>query len=385
MAFDTSRIKPLGFGTMRFEGRETDSINIEHTCQLVDAFMASGGNYFDTAWAYPNSEKALGQALVARYPREAFFITSKCVTWTCCESEADLERQLQETLSALGVDYVDMYLMHNLGGKRTASFEAFHCWDFVKSVKERGLAKHIGFSAHCTPQELEGFLQQYPEAEMVQLQVNYADWDSPSFLERQCVEVANAHGVPIAVMEPVKGGLLANPPQSVKDILDDALPNDSYATAALRFAASQPGVFVTLSGMNTLAQVEDNMRVFRNFKPLTSEESAAIQRAQQALQGSGIVPCTGCDYCAKVCPQNIGISGAMTALNYYINYEDAETAAYQLGFVVRFNQGKAMPEECIQCGACEQACPQNIPILECFQRLATEVTPHRQPVTLMRS
>ena len=185
-------------------------------------------------------------------------------------------------------------------------------------------------------------------------------------------------------MEPVKGGLLADPSKAVKAILDEAMPNDSYATAALRFAASVDGVYTTLSGMSTVEQVEDNMRVFADFQPLTADEQDAIKRAQVAMTESGIVPCTGCDYCAKVCPQGIGISGAMTALNYYINFEDPYAANYQLGFVVRFNHGKKMPSECIRCGACEAACPQNIPILECFDRIESEIAPFSRKNVLMK-
>ncbi|MBQ2681686.1 MAG: aldo/keto reductase [Eggerthellaceae bacterium] len=384
MSFDTSKISKLGFGCMRFTGREDNTIDIEYTSKMIDAYMQAGGNYFDTAWAYPNSEAALRKALVERYPRDSFYIADKCVAWTCCNGPEDLEKQLQESLENLGVEYFDIYLMHNLGGVRTAKFEEYNTWDFVKSVKERGLAKHIGFSAHCTPEELEKFIADYPEAEIVQLQVNYLDWDSPSFRERECVEIARAHGLPVAVMEPVKGGLLADPSKAVKAILDEAMPNDSYATAALRFAASVDGVYTTLSGMSTVEQVEDNMRVFADFQPLTADEQDAIKRAQVAMTESGIVPCTGCDYCVKVCPQGIGISGAMTALNYYINFEDPYAANYQLGFVVRFNAGKKMPSECIRCGACEEACPQGIKILDCFDRIEREITPYSRKNVLMR-
>ena len=311
-------------------------------------------------------------------------IATKCVAWTHCNGPEDLERQLQESLENLGVDYFDVYLMHNLGGNRTAAFEKYNVWEFMKGVKERGLAKHIGFSAHCTPEELEKFLTDYPDAELVQLQVNYLDWESPSFRERECVEVANKHGVPISVMEPVKGGLLADPPKAVKEILDEAMPNDSYATAALRFSASVPGVFTTLSGMSTVEQVQDNCNAFADFKPLNEAERTAIERAQQVMAQSGIVPCTGCDYCAKVCPQGIGISGAMTALNYYINFGDPYAANYQLGFVVRFNAGRKMPSECIRCGACEEACPQNIKILDCFDRIEQEIVPFSRKTVLMK-
>ena len=385
MAFDVSKVGPLGFGCMRFIGREDDSIDTSQVSEMVDAYLEAGGNYFDTAWAYPNSEAALRKALVERYPRDSFYVADKCVAWTHCESTDDLERQLQESLANLGVDYFDVYLMHNLGGNRTAAFEKFGAWEFVKGVKERGLAKHIGFSAHCTPEELEKFIADYPEAELVQLQVNYLDWDSPSFRERECVEIAHANGLPVITMEPVKGGLLADPPQAVKSILDEALPSDSYATAALRFAASAPGVAVTLSGMSTIEQVRDNCRAFSDFEPLDEREIAAIKRAQEAMAASGTVPCTGCDYCAKVCPQGIGISGAMTALNYYINFDDAYAANYQLGFVVRFNGGKKLPSECVRCGACEEACPQNIAILDCFDRIEREIAPFSRKNVLMKS
>ena len=374
MAFDVSKINiPLGFGCMRFDGRADDTVDIAQVSEMIDCYMEAGGNYFDTAWAYPNSEKTLRKALVERHPRDSYLIASKCITWSNCTCKEDLEAQLQETLATLGIDYLDVYLMHNLGGTRTASFEKFDAWEFVKSVKERGLAKHIGFSAHCTPEELEGFIAAYPEAEIIQLQANYSDWDSPDFRERECVELAHAHGFPVIAMEPVKGGILADPPQAVKDILDEAMPNDSYATAALRFTASQPGIVVTLSGMSALEQVQDNCRAFRDFKPLDDGELAAIDRARAALKEGGTVQCTSCDYCAKVCPRNIGISQSLAVLNHYINYGDAASAGYQMGFVVRFNAGKNMITECIRCGACEDACPQNLPILEYFDRINDEI------------
>lgn len=374
MAFDVSKINiPLGFGCMRFDGRADDTVDIAQVSEMIDCYMEAGGNYFDTAWAYPNSEKTLRKALVERHPRDSYLIASKCITWSNCTCKEDLEAQLQETLATLGIDYLDVYLMHNLGGTRTASFEKYDAWEFVKSVKERGLAKHIGFSAHCTPEELEGFIAAYPEAEIIQLQANYSDWDSPDFRERECVELAHAHGFPVIAMEPVKGGILADPPQAVRDILDEAMPDDSYATAALRFTASQPGIVVTLSGMSTLEQVQDNCRAFRDFKPLDDGELAAIDRARAALKEGGTVQCTSCDYCAKVCPQNIGISQSLAVLNHFINYGDAASAGYQMGFVVRFNAGKNMITECIRCGACEDTCPQNLPILEYFDRINDEI------------
>lgn len=386
MKFETSKVSPLGFGCMRFEGRETNEIDIEYTRQMVKDYLDAGGNYFDTAWAYPNSEAALGEALKGLdYDREDYFICSKCVAWTACESEDDLERQLQESLANLQTDYLDVYLMHNLGGRRTAAFEKFHVWEFMKRAKERGLVRHIGFSAHCTPEELEQFCIQYPEAEVVQLQINYLDWESPSFRERECVEIANKHNKPVIAMEPVKGGLLANPSHAVQEVLDKAFPDTNFAVDALRFAASMPGVFCTLSGMNTLEQVRENTRAFKDFKPLNDEEFAAIKEAQRIMSEAHTVQCTGCDYCAKVCPKNIGIARSLEVLNYYLNFGDPYAANYQLGFVVRFNGGKNMITDCIRCGACEEACPQNLPILSYFDEIESDILPYSKKVVLMKS
>ena len=386
MTLDVSKISKLGFGCMRFEGRERNEIDIEYTKKMVDAYIEAGGNHFDTAWAYPNSEAALKQALVERYPRDSYFIGSKCVAWgNYCKSQDDLEKQLQESLENLGVDYLDVYLMHNLGGKRTEGFVKHNAWEFMRSAKERGLVKHIGFSAHCTPEELEGFIADYPDSELVLLQVNYSDWENPSFRERECVEIANKHGMPILVMEPIKGGLLADPSQAIKDILDAEFPNDSYATAALRFAASAEGVFCVLSGMSKLEDIEENARLLKDFKPLSEAEKAAMGKAMETMRSSAIIPCTGCDYCAKVCPEGIGISGSLTALNYLINFEDPYRANYQLFFIVGFNEGKKMPASCIRCGACEDACPQNINILDCFDRIQEEIVPFSSgPSNLMK-
>lgn len=384
MSFDAGKVCKLGFGCMRFTGREDDSIDIEYTSKMIDRYLEAGGAYFDTAWAYPNSEAALRRALVERHPRESFLLATKCVAWMHCAGPEDLERQLQESLENLGVDYVDVYLMHNLGGERADAFRKHKAWDFMRSAKERGLVKNIGFSAHSTPEELEQYFRDFPGADVVQLQINYLDWESPSFRERECVEIANKHGVPIIAMEPVKGGLLAEPSHAVKAILDKAFPDDSYAGAALRFTASVPGVVVTLSGMNTIEQVEDNVRAFTDFAPLDERELSAIGEAQRIMAKSGTVPCTGCDYCAKVCPQGIGISGALTALNYLINFDDPYAANYQLGFIVRFNHGKNLPNECIRCGACESACPQNIKIMECFDRIEREIVPFSRKNVIVR-
>ena len=370
---------------MRFIGREDNTIDIDYTCEMIDRYLAAGGNYFDTSWVYPNSEATLKKALVDRHPRESFFIATKCIAWAHCNGPEDLRKQLKESLDTLGVDYIDVYLMHNLGGNRTAAFDKYEAWEFMKEVKRLGHVRYIGFSAHCTPEELEQFIRAYPEADLVQLQINYLDWENPSFRERECVEIAVKHGLPIVAMEPVKGGLLANPSQAAKEVIDRYFPNDSYSTAALRFTASVPGVKVTLSGMNSIEQVEDNSAAFESFKALDENEMEGIDAARDILTKAGTIPCTGCEYCAKVCPNNIGISRAITALNYYIAFGDPYAANYQLGFVVRFNGGKALPSECMRCGACGEVCPQGIDILDCFDRIEREIVPFSRKIVIMKS
>ena len=383
---DVSTIGKLGFGCMRFIGRGSDSVDIDAVSKMIDRFLEGGGTYFDTAWAYPNSEKTLRAALVDRHPRDAFQINSKCAAWIKCKGLDDVKRQMDTSLQTLGVDFFDFYMMHNLGGGRTQPFIDFKVWDWLHEMRDQGVVKHIGFSAHCMPDELEHFFNLFPDTELVTLQVNYVDWDNPAYRERENVAIANAHNVPIVVMEPVKGGMLANPPRAVKEILDEAMPGESYATTALRFSASVPGVVCVLSGMSTYEQVDENMHAFEDFKPFGDEEKAVFTKAQKAMVESGIVPCTNCGYCLKVCPANIGIPSSIAGLNYAINFEDNASGFAQMRTLVKFNEGREFPTECTRCGACEAACPQNLPILDCFDRIVAELIPaaqQREPLIMV--
>jgi predicted aldo/keto reductase-like oxidoreductase len=271
-------------------------------------------------------------------------------------------------LKQTGAGYFDYYLLHNFGGGRSRVFDDFDMWSFVKEKKEEGLIKHIGFSAHTTPEEVESIITKHPEMEFVQLQINYADWDDCDVQARECYEAARKHDIPVIVMEPVKGGMLATPPPSVEKIFREADPKASNAEWALRYAADLEGIITVLSGMSNMEQMEENIRIFKNIKALSPEEREVIARAQKALQDEPVIPCTTCDYCAKVCPENIGISGSFMAMNELILYDNYEIAKSDIGWNVNA-QGHKPATECIKCGACEEACPQNIKIISELEKV----------------
>ncbi len=358
--------RKLGFGMMRLP-RKGEAIDIERTKELVDAFLAAGFSYFDTAWCYPGSEDAVGEALVKRHPRSSFQLATKLAAWRVKTAE-EARAQFATSLERTGAGFFDFYLLHNLGNHRTRAYDEFGIWDFAQEKKREGLIRHVGFSFHATPEELDALLTAHPEVEFVQLQLNYADWENPVVQSRACHEVARRHGKPIIVMEPVKGGMLANPPKSVQDILEEAVPGRSAATWALRFAANLDGVVMVLSGMNTLEQVRDNVASMQSFAGFTPAEEQAIEKARQALARIPVIPCTSCNYCAEVCPGEIGVSETFTAMNYLTMYGDMAAARHQESWLMLMHQRKRA-NMCLQCGACEEVCPQHIHIREELKRV----------------
>ena len=357
-----TNIKKLGFGLMRLPQKD-GAIDIEQTKTMVDQFLAAGFTYFDTAWAYPGSEDAIRQALVERYPRESFQLATKNAAWLNCKTKEEAYAQFDTSLKQTGAGYFDFYLLHNLGEGRTHYFDDFDMWNWAKQKKAQGLIKHVGFSFHSTAEELEEILKAHPEAEFVQLQINYADWDNPAIQSQKCYEVARKYNKPIIVMEPVKGGMLANPPKEVAEVLTQAEPNSSVTSWAIRFAANLDGVLVVLSGMSNIAQMQDNLSYMKDFTGLTSTQSQVIKHAQDVLNKYPVIPCTTCNYCAKVCPKNIGIPESFTAMNYLTLYKDEKAAANQGNWLIQ-RHGKVQATECIKCGKCEQVCPQHIRIRE---------------------
>ena len=363
MSYLGQDIKKLGFGLMRLPKLDENTIDVEQTKKMVDMFMDAGFTYFDTAWAYAGSEDAIRQALVERYPRESYQLATKNAAWINCKTKEEAYAQFDTSLKQTGAGYFDFYLLHNLGETRTDFFDKFNMWNWVQEKKKEGLIKHVGFSFHSTPEELEAILTAHPEMEFVQLQINYADWDNPAIQSRGCYEVARKHGKPVIIMEPVKGGMLATPPESVAKILKDAEPDSSVASWAVRFAANLEGVITVLSGMSNIEQMQDNLSYMKDFTGLTNAQKATLDKAQEELKRIPLIPCTTCNYCAKVCPMEIGISGSFTAMNYLTLYGDKANALRQENWLVGGHKRKRA-NECVKCGKCEAVCPQHIAIRE---------------------
>ena len=364
-------IKKLGFGLMRLPQKD-GKIDVEQTKVMVDKFLDAGFTYFDTAWAYAGSEDAIRQALVERYPRDKFQLATKNAAWINCKTREEAIAQFDTSLKQTGAGYFDFYLLHNLGESRTKAFDDFDMWSWIQEMKAEGKIKHIGFSFHSTPEELEEILNKHPEMEFVQLQINYADWENPAIKSRECYEVARKHGKPVIIMEPVKGGMLANPPEQVQKVFKEADQNASVASWAIKFAASLDGVITVLSGMSNIEQMEDNISYMKDFTKLSDKEEETINKAQEVLKSIPLIPCTTCNYCAKVCPMNIGISGSFTAMNYLTLYNDMAAAKHQEEWLVG-GHGLKKASECIKCGRCEQACPQHIQIRKELEKVAEKL------------
>ena len=364
MNSDFARVSKLGFGCMRLpqtDPKDPTAIDIEHVKQMVDTYLAGGGNYFDTAFVYHNgaSEKALGEALVARHPRESYTIATKCLAWACPD-EKTAKSNLPTSLERLGTDYIDFYLLHNVGGKRTKVFDDWGMWDFAQKAKQDGLIRHVGFSMHDGPETLDRVLTDHPEMEFVQLQVNYLDWESPVAQSRRCMEVAAEHDVPVIIMEPARGGMLVNLADRVAAPLVACSPEKSLASWAYRFCYNLPGVLTVLAGASTLDQMRDNMATFQSHAPLTEAERGAIDGAIAALRSVDLIPCTNCGYCVKDCPEGVKIPIAMNLLNLEKTCEDNE---FVKG-LYSWQAAEGPASKCIQCGTCEAMCPQSIGIID---------------------
>ena len=362
----------LGFGLMRLP--QTDGvIDIEQTKKMVDLFMEAGQTYFDTAYVYGKdgaSEKAAKEALVDRYPRESFTLATKLCAWLQCDSEETAKQQFHTSLERTGAGYFDYYLLHALQDDTYEKYDQYHIWDFVKEMKAKGLIRHWGFSFHAKPELLDRLLTEHPDTEFVQLQLNYADWENPDVCSRGCYEVARKHGKSIVVMEPVKGGTLANPPQQVADVLKAAEPDMSAASWAIRYVASLDGILTVLSGMSTVEQMEDNLSYMRDFKPLDAKEMAVIGKAQEELAKIEQIPCPACRYCTEGCPMNIPIPDIFAARNLQTLWGQEARARKEYANETK-DKGKA--SDCIACGQCEMACPQQIKVIERLRECAANL------------
>lgn len=367
--------KKLGFGCMRLPVADGDASVIDDAafCRMIDTYLERGFTYFDTAYPYHNgkSEEAVGRCLAARYPRESFLLATKMPVWLVKEA-ADYERMFAEQLARCKVSYFDFYLLHALNHESAATEERRGGFDFLRRMKEEGKVRHIGFSFHDSAEALEEILKTHPETEFVQLQINYYDWESEKVQSKKCYETAVKYGVPVIVMEPVKGGTLAGMTGEPARILDalsgekqDAKP--SYASYAVRFAASLDNVFLVLSGMSDEAQLLDNTSYMQDFVPLADREQQAVAKVVEELAKLPTVACTKCRYCVEDCPKQIPIPELFEDYNMTVQFGVNEINRKHYAM---HTDGHGKADDCIKCGKCEGHCPQHLAIRELLKTVA---------------
>ncbi len=364
----------LGFGLMRLPLKSSDdqsSVDMDVLKQMVDAFMDAGLNYFDTAYMYHDgmSERAIGEALVARYPRDSFRLSTKMPIMMVSSAE-EQERVFSEQLERCGVDYFDNYLVHNVSRNFYHTAQDLDTFGFLEGKKEEGRIRRLGFSFHDDADFLVQVLDEHPDVDFIQFQVNYLDMDAPSIESRRCLEIARSRGIPVIVMEPVKGGALANVPAQVREMFESEAPGMSPASWAIRFAASQEGVETVLSGMSDMSQMSDNLSFMKDFKPLDARELEVVSRAKEIIERSIAVPCTSCRYCMKGCPKDIPIAEYFALYN---NMRNAPSAGLniQVFYYRNYSRDHGKASDCIGCGRCEKECPQHLPIREYLKEVAS--------------
>lgn len=357
--------KKLGFGLMRLpliDQGDPKSIDQELVNKMVDYFLEKGFTYIDTAYPYHQgmSEIAARKALVERHPRNSFTLADKMPTWMVSKNE-DYRRIFNEQLDKCGVEYFDYYLLHTLGVTLYANSVKYGGFEFMKELKKEGKAKHIGFSFHDKAEVLDQILTEHPEMEFVQLQINYIDWDNESIESRKCYEVATKHNKPVIVMEPVKGGSLANIPEKAEKLFKDYHPDMSVASWAVRFTASLENVFMVLSGMSDYDQVVDNISYMQDMESLNDEEKELVNLAAGIINGIPVVPCTSCQYCVEGCPKKIPIPKYFSLYN---NQKQFKLVPSHRNYYNNLAQEFGKASDCISCKQCEKHCPQHIGIVE---------------------
>ncbi len=357
--------KKLGFGCMRFP-KIGDEIDIEQVKRMFDIFMEAGFTYFDTAHVYHSgqSEKALRECLTSRYPREKFMLTTKLSSWNF-KTEEEILPLFEEQLRDTGVEYFDYYLMHAQDRGSYEKYKSCHAYEIAARLKEEGRIRHIGISFHDDAATLEKILGEQPAIEAVQIQFNYVDYLNPDVDGKGVYEVCRKFGKDIIIMEPVKGGYLANLPDEARAILSEA-GEGSPAGYAVRYAASFEGVKMVLSGMSDMAQVEDNVATMRDFKPLSESEFSAIERTRDVLIKMNRIECTACRYCTDGCPMGISIPDIFALYNSKVCYKNWGTEKEYEKLTEK--GGKAC--DCISCGQCEGSCPQHLPIIELLAKVS---------------
>lgn len=365
-------MKKLGFGLMRLpllNEEDKKSIDKEQACQMTDLFLERGFTYFDTAYMYHEyeSERAVKDFLVTRKDRGSYTLASKLPVMQLKEKE-DMERIFNEQREKCGVEYFDYYLLHALDAEHYKTVKRLGCFEFAMQKKAEGKVKHVGFSFHDSADVLDEILTDHPEVEFVQLQLNYLDWEDAKVQSRKCYETAVKHGKKVVVMEPVKGGTLANLPAKAKEVLHGLHPDWSDASWAIRFVASLENVMVVLSGMSNLQQMEDNSGYMEQFEPLTEQEKKVLLgQVVDIIHEAAKIPCTACRYCVEGCPMSIAIPEYFALYNAEITEKGTPEHKEQFEALAK-EHGK--PGDCVACGQCEGACPQHLPAIEWLKKVA---------------
>jgi predicted aldo/keto reductase-like oxidoreductase len=374
----------LGFGLMRLPLKQgSREIDKDLALKMVDYAKNKGVNYFDTAYMYHegNSELFAGEAL-SRYDRDSYKLATK-MPLAMLQQEGDVERIFNEQLKKCRVEYFDYYLCHNVNRTHLKVAEDLKVYEKLKEKQRQGKIRHLGFSFHDTPDILAKAVGQY-DWEFAQIQLNYLDWDQQD--AKGQYEILESHGIPVNVMEPVRGGSLADLGVAAEAIFKAADPRASAPSWAIRFAASLPGVQVVLSGMTAMEHVEDNVATMENFRPLSDAEREVITRAVLAYRTAGAVPCTGCRYCME-CPQGVDIPRNLAAYNSYLYKKERNMPGYNFGFSIDLrNMGEErQANNCVACKQCEEKCPQHIEvsrqmelIQEAFKTATAELAQERR-------
>ncbi len=367
--FKDIEVSRLGLGTMRlpcktaFKREANPLIDYEKGCELVDLAYQNGVNYFDTAYMYHagKSEKFIGTAL-KKYPRDTYYLADKLPIWLC-PKKSDMEKVFKKQLERTGHDYFDFYLLHALDGGNWKKCLKFGAVEFVEQKRKEGKIKYIGFSFHGSIDDLKEIVAGY-NWDFAQIQMNYLDWKNQKADEQY--EILKEAGIPTIIMEPVRGGKLADPPQNVKDLLDKSFPGKSYASTAIRFNASYDNVLTILSGMNAPEQMLDNISTLTDFKPFSKSELNICFNAAALINKTDIIPCTGCDYCAD-CPKSVKISSIFALYNKVKNSEMTQDEA-----ISAYSKIDVTASECIKCNKCKQHCPQGIDIPDMLEKLKND-------------
>ena len=356
--FQGKKISLLGFGAMRLPtlGKD-DAIDYAEAERMIDRAMEAGINYYDTAFPYHggNSEIVTGKVL-SKYPRESYYIATKYPGHQVLESYNPAE-VFEEQLKKCGVEYFDFYLLHNVSESSIGVYldERWGIVDYFMEQKRLGRIKHLGFSTHGLPENLEEFLEAVGDKmEFCQIQLNYLDWSLQRANEK-CA-LLQKYNIPVWVMEPVRGGKLVDKlPASAKDRLKELRPDESVASWCFRWLMTLPNMGVILSGMSTMGQLEDNIRTFSEGRPLTDTEVEELYGIAESLKSN--IPCTACRYCVDVCPMGLNIPMLIEVYND-LRYAPGVNSASKIEFMPEDKR----PTACIGCGACTKMCPQNIDI-----------------------